>query len=159
MYQQTKDYKAASDARSKKRRDLRDKISLAAQRRENKPIYDKYAGIKFTRSREKYYREHKQAIDTYQIAVRKLKPHLTAEGKIPLKRWERELEELDEGIASDPGRDTYKAIVEEMKLVSKIENYAKAVMKDRGLTPEQKAQKQLKIMKRRQISHDDECRF
>ena len=84
------------------------------------------------------------------MAVRKLKPHLTADGKIPLKRWERELEKLDEEIASDPGRDTFKAIFEEMKLVSKIENYANAALKDRGLTPEQKAQKQLEIIQRRQ---------
>ena len=120
------------------------------QRRKHKPIYDKYVGIKFKRSREKYYQEHKHEIDTYQMAQRKLKPHLTAEGKIPLKRWERELEQLDAEIATDPGKEEYKAIFEEMKLVTSIQNHAKAAMKDRELTPEQKLQKQVEIMKRRQ---------
>ena len=150
LWQKTQDYKDESDARAKRRKELQDKISLAQLLRGNKPIYDKYISIKFTRSKEKYYREHKHEIDTFRMATRKLKPHLTAEGKIPLTRWEKDLEQLDDEIATDPGKKEYQEIKAEMKLVSDIKNYAGAAMKDRELTPEQKLQKQLEIMKRRQ---------
>ena len=150
LWQKTQNYKEETDARAKRRKELQNKISLVELRRENKPIYDKYISIKIKRSREKYYQEHKHEIDTYQMAQRKLKPHLTADGKIPLKRWERELEQLDAEIANDPGKEEYKAIFEEMKLVTNIQNHAKAAMQDRELTQEQKLQKQLEIMKRRQ---------
>ena len=150
LWRKTQDYKDESDARAKRRKELQNKISLVEQRRKHKPVYDKYISIKFKRSREKYYQEHKHEIDTYQMAQRKLKPHLTAEGKIPLKRWERELEQLDAEIANAPGKEEYKAIFEEMKLVTNIQNHAKAAMQDRELTQEQKLQKQLEIMKRRQ---------
>ena len=150
LWRKTQDYKDATDARAKRRRELQDRINLANLRRANKAVYDKYAGIKFNRSREKYYQEHKHEIDTYRMTGRKLKPHLTADGKIPFKRWEQELEQLDAEIANDPGREEYKTLFAEMKLVTKIQNYAKAALKDRDLTPEQKMQKQLEIMKRRQ---------
>ena len=150
LWQKTQDYKDESDARAKHRKELQDKISLAQLLGANKPIYDKYAGIKFNRSREKYYQEHKHEIDTFLMARRKLKPHLTAEGKIPLAKWEKELEQFDDEIATDPGKKEYQEIKAEMKLVSDIKKYAGAAMKNRELTPEQKLQKQLEILKRRQ---------
>lgn len=149
LWQKTKDYKDQSDTRAKRRKELQDIINLAELYKKNKPLYDKYTSIRFKRSREKYYQENKPDIDTFLMARRKLKPHLTAEGKIPRKSWEKELEQLDAEIATDPGKEKYRAIKAELTLITKIQNYAKAAIKDHDLTPEQKLQKQIDTMNRR----------
>ena len=146
----TQAYKERTDARAARRRELQDNINLARMYVENKPIYDKLSTIKFTRSREKYKSEHEHQLDVFQMAKRKLKPHFNAEGKLPIIKWKKELEMLDEEIAADPGKAEYQEIKAELDLLRKIEYYANKAMQDRALTPEQKLQKQLEIMKRRQ---------
>ena len=150
LWQKTQDYKDASDARAARRRELQDNINLVGMYVENKPIYDKLNTIKFKRSREKYKSEHGRQLDVFQMAKRKLKPHFNADGKLPISKWKTELAKLDAVIADDPGKAEYLEINAELDLLRKIQNYARSAMRERELTPEQKTQKQLDAMKRRQ---------
>lgn len=84
------------------------------------------------------------------MAKRKLKPYFNAEGKLPITKWKKELEKLDEEIVTDPGKAEYQEIKAELDLLSKIQYYAKTAIQDHDLRPEQKMQKQLDAMKRRQ---------
>lgn len=146
----TQAYKERTDARAARRRELQDNINLARMYVENKSIYDKLSTIKFTRSREKYKSEYEHQLDVFQMAKRKLKPYFNAEGKLPITKWKTELDKLDKEITADPGKAEYQEIKEELDLLRKIQYYAQTAMQDRDLTPEQKMQKQLDAMKRRQ---------
>ena len=61
-----------------------------------KPVYEKLNSIKFKISRENYANEHKNALRLFYMAQRKLKPHFSESGKLPLTRWRDELAALQQ---------------------------------------------------------------
>lgn len=148
--QKTQDYKDRTDDRAARRRELDNLLKLAGIYVENKPVSDKLAKIKFNRSREKYKSENSRALDLFQMAKRKLKSYFNSEGKLPITRWNKELEQIDAEIEKDTGIEEYRTLRDELLLLHRIQKYTNAAIQDRELTPEQKLQKQLEIMKRRQ---------
>jgi hypothetical protein len=61
-----------------------------------KPVYEKLNSIKFKKSRENYANEHENALRLFYMAQRKLKPHFSESGKLPLTRWRDELAVLQQ---------------------------------------------------------------
>jgi Tfp pilus assembly protein PilP len=149
LQSKTEAYKKRTDTYAARRRELQNNISLARLYMENKPIYDKLITIKFKRSREKYKIENEHSLDTFQMAKRKLASHFNGEGKLPITKWEKELDEIDQEIETHSGGEEYQTIKAELDLLLKIQYYAKRAFKDGELTPEQKLQKQVEAMNRR----------
>jgi len=58
---------------------------------DTKPIYDKWYSMKFKGKKDKYKAEHEDEFRKYYAAQRKLKEHFTDTGKLPIRRWEKEL--------------------------------------------------------------------
>ena len=50
--------------------------------------------MKFQSRKDKYKAEHDTEFRKYNTAKRKLKDHFTDNGKLPLRKWEKELESL-----------------------------------------------------------------
>ena len=61
-----------------------------------KPVYEKLNSIKFKKSRENYANEHENTLRLFYMAQRKLKPHFSESGKLPLTRWRDELAALQQ---------------------------------------------------------------
>jgi len=60
----------------------------------SKPIYDEWYSMKFQSRKDKYKAEHDAEFRKYNAAKRKLKEHFTDNGKLPIRKWEKELESL-----------------------------------------------------------------
>lgn len=61
---------------------------------ENKDIYDKWYNTKFPLMKNKIKADHEKEIQKFQMAARKLKPHLQ-NGNIPISQWRKELSSLE----------------------------------------------------------------
>lgn len=61
---------------------------------ENKDIYDKWYNTKFAIVKNKIKADHEKEIQKFQMAARKLKPHLQ-NGNIPISQWRKELTALE----------------------------------------------------------------
>ena len=63
---------------------------------DTKPIYDKWYSMKFKGKKDKYKAEHEDEFRKYYAAQRKLKEHFTDKGKLPIRKWEKELAAVNE---------------------------------------------------------------
>lgn len=59
-----------------------------------KPIFDEWYSMKFQSRKDKYKTEHDAEFRKYNAAKRKLKDYFTDNGKLPIRKWEKELESL-----------------------------------------------------------------
>ena len=66
---------------------------------DTKPIYDKWYSMKFKGKKDKYKAEHEDEFRKYYAAQRKLKEHFTDNGKLPIRKWEKELATVKEEYA------------------------------------------------------------
>ena len=66
-----------------------------------KPIYDKWYGMKFKGKKDKFKAEHEDEFRKYYAAQRKLKEHFTDNGKLPVRKWEKELAALKEDFSGE----------------------------------------------------------
>ena len=66
---------------------------------DTKPIYDQMNGIKFKRRREIFRAEHDNELRRFYLARRKLKDHVSEDGKLPITKWRQELAELENTVS------------------------------------------------------------
>ena len=71
--------------------DLEKKMQVLKQ---NQPLIDEYNHFFFQKRREKFYTEHKKAINYYRKCERELKPYRDKKGRLPESRWKKEKEDL-----------------------------------------------------------------
>ena len=109
--------------KSTRMQELEELLRMAGYYAAGKPVYDKLNTIKFKKSREKYASEHENDLRLFYMAQRKLKPHFSAEGKLPLTAWRKEQTKLQQECEAGAARCTpYPAAMRERKRW--IENYA-----------------------------------
>lgn len=81
----------ASETRMKEISELLHMVDIY---QENKDIYDKWYNTKFPLMKNKIKADHEKEIQKFQMAARKLKPHLQ-NGNIPISQWRKELSSLE----------------------------------------------------------------
>ena len=115
---QDRQMKAAMKRVDNRTKELNDLIRLAHFYADGKPVYDKLNTIKFKKAREKFAAENENTLHFFYLARRKLKPHFSEDGKLPITRWKQEQEKLEaERIALG---QRYGSLADEVKKLWQI---------------------------------------
>ena len=83
---QVDDFKARSNEKSARLKEIDTLLLWAQHYAENKPIADELAKIKWKSKREKFQAENENALRLYHMAERKLRPYFK-DGKLPISAW------------------------------------------------------------------------
>ena len=86
---QVDDFKARSNEKSARLKEIDNLLLWAQHYAENKPVADELAKIKWKAKREKYQAENENALRLYHMAERKLRPYFK-NGKLPISAWKAE---------------------------------------------------------------------
>ena len=82
-------FKARSNEKSARLKEIDNLLIWAQHYGENKPIADELAKIKWKSKREKFQAENENALRLYHMAERKLRPYFK-NGKLPISAWKAE---------------------------------------------------------------------
>jgi hypothetical protein len=121
--------KADMNDKSDRMKKLEERLRMADFYVEGKPFYDKLNSIKFKKSRENYAAEHENKLHFYYMAERKLKPHFSPDGKLPITKWKKELAVLKQEYAAQ--KTEIDPIYAEVKQLWKIKFVVEKVMQER----------------------------
>lgn len=116
--EQDRQMKAAMKQVDTRAEELDNLLQLAHFYAEGKPVYDKLNTIKFKKAREKFSAEHERELHFFYLARRKLKPHFSEGGKLPITRWKQEREKL-KAERVDLGQQ-YRPLSDEVKKLWQI---------------------------------------
>ncbi len=90
---QVDDFKARSNEKSARLKEIDNLLIWAQHYAENKPIADELSKIKWKSKREKFRAENENALRLYHMAERKLRPYFK-DGKLPINAWRNEKAQL-----------------------------------------------------------------
>ena len=82
-------FKAQSNKKSARLKEIDNLLLWAQHYAENKPIADELSKIKWKSKREKFKAENENSLRLYHMAERKLKPYFK-DGKLPISAWKAE---------------------------------------------------------------------
>ena len=86
---QVDDFKARSNEKSARLKEIDNLLIWAQHYAENKPIADELSKIKWKAKHEKFQAENENALRLYHMAERKLRPYFK-DRKLPIKAWQAE---------------------------------------------------------------------
>lgn len=112
----------------KKMEDLEKKMQVLKQ---NQPLIDEYNHFFFQKRREKFYTEHKKAINYYRKCERELKPYRDKEGQLPESKWKKEKEDLR--IIIEEIKADNQPYQDELAFVKKVQRCADIARRDREM--------------------------
>lgn len=112
----------------KKMEDLEKKMQVLKQ---NQPLIDEYNHFFFQKRREKFYTEHKKAINYYRKCERELKPYRDKEGQLPESKWKKEKEDLR--IMIEEIKADNQPYQDELAFVKKVQRCADIARRDREM--------------------------
>lgn len=108
--------------------DLEKKMQVLKQ---NQPLIDEYNHFFFQKRREKFYTEHKKAINYYRKCERELKPYRDKKGRLPESRWKKEKEDLR--IMIEELKADNQPYQDELAFVKKVQRCADIARRDREM--------------------------
>ena len=108
--------------------DLEKKMQALKQ---NQPLIDEYNHFFFQKRREKFYTEHKKAINYYRKCERELKPYRDKKGRLPESRWKKEKEDLR--IMIEELKADNQPYQDELAFVKKVQRCADIARRDREM--------------------------
>lgn len=108
--------------------DLGKKMQVLKQ---NQPLIDEYNHFFFQKRREKFYTEHKKAINYYRKCERELKPYRDKKGRLPESRWKKEKEDLR--IMIEELKADNQPYQDELAFVKKVQRCADIARRDREM--------------------------
>ena len=91
----------------------------------NKPVYTKYAAIRWKKPKEKFAADHKEELDAYNAALRYFKVHLDG-AKYSTKKLAGEQAQLSENIASKT--EALTAVQEDVKILRDVRHWLNQVL-------------------------------
>ena len=91
------------------------------------PVYKKLNAIKWKGEREKFQEAHKDELAMFYMARRKLKAHVSPEGKLPVSKWKRERAKLQEVNAAAYAE--YKPIREDFTKLLQMKSCVDAALR------------------------------
>ena len=87
--------KKSASAKQARIKEVDELLRMVDYYKSGKPAADKLKSIRFEKSRQKYKAEHDDALRTFYMAERKLKPYFK-DGKLPITAWRKEREQLEQ---------------------------------------------------------------
>ncbi len=134
---------AALKSKSERMKELEELIRFAEEFNRLKPVYDEWNSIKFKKARDKYKADHEREINLFLLARRKLDAAAT-DHKIPVKAWQKELDELTARYAAES--EALKPIRAELKelyrIKSKLEPFLREETQEKNNTIRKETDKQ-----------------
>ena len=91
----------------------------------NKPVHEKYAAIRWKKTKEKFAADHKEELDAYNAALRYFKVHLDG-AKYSTKKLAGEQAQLSENIASKT--EALTAVQEDVKILRDVRHWLNQVL-------------------------------
>lgn len=88
--------KASMNSKQTRMKELQALLEQAGRYRELKPIHDQMNAIKWKSKREQFKATHEGQLRQFYMARRKLEPHFTPEGRLPLSKWKAEYGKLQQ---------------------------------------------------------------
>ena len=116
--EQTARLQAAMKAKSARKKELEGRLRLAEDYRRLKPLYDEWNAIQWKGRREKFKAAHEDELRQFYMARRKLEKLRTADGKLPLPTWKRELGQLHQEYQALAAE--YKTLWDDMKKLLQV---------------------------------------
>ena len=110
---------AALKIKSGRMKELEELIRFAGEYKRLKPVYDEWNSLKFKNARDKYKADHEREINLFLLARRKL-DDAAPDHKIPVRAWQKELDELTASYAADA--EALKPIRAELKELYRIKS-------------------------------------
>ena len=114
---QVDDFKARSNEKSARLKEIDNLLLWAQHYAENKPIADELAKIKWKSKREKFQAENENALRLYHMAERKLKPYFKS-GKLPISAWRNEKAQLQKDF--EDIQNQFSAVRDDVKRLWQI---------------------------------------
>ena len=112
--------KASMDSRQTRMRELDGLLEQAERFRELKPIHTQLNAIHRKGQREKFKAAHEGELRQFYMARRKLEPHFTPEGKLPLSKWRAERGKLQQAYQEDYAK--YRPIREDLMKLYQVKS-------------------------------------
>ena len=129
---QTANLQAAMKAKSAKKKELEDCLRLVEDYRRLKPLHDEMNAIKWKGRREKFKAAHENELRQFYMARRKLEKLRTADGKLPLPAWKRELGQLQQEYKTLSAE--YKALWDDMKMLMRVKSCVDTALRQQERT-------------------------
>jgi ATP-dependent exoDNAse (exonuclease V) alpha subunit len=119
-------HKETIQTNTSRMKELNELLRMATYYTEGKPIADKLNSIHFKGRREAFKAEHDETLRKLYMAQRKLKPHFTQEGNLPITKWRKELVALKQ--KQQETENDMRPLYSEVKGIWKIRNMAQQTL-------------------------------
>ncbi len=112
--------KASMNSKQTRMKELQALLEQAGRYRELKPIHDQMNAIHRQGQREKFKAAHEGELRQFYMARRKLEPHFTPEGRLPLAKWRTEYGKLQQAYQEEYAK--YKPIREDLMKLYQVKS-------------------------------------
>lgn len=112
--------KASMNTKQARMKELDGLLEQAERYRELKPIHTQLNAIHRKGQREKFKAAHEGELRQFYMARRKLEPHFTPEGKLPLTKWRTERGKLQQAYQEDYAK--YKPIRDDLMKLYQVKS-------------------------------------
>ena len=112
--------KASMNTKQARMKELDGLLEQAERYRELKPIHTQLNAIHRKGQREKFKAAHEGELRQFYMARRKLEPHFTPEGKLPLSKWRTERGKLQQAYQEDYAK--YKPIRDDLMKLYQVKS-------------------------------------
>lgn len=120
--------KGTMDSKGKRVKGLDELLRYAEMYGKTLPVFEEMSSIKFKGRRETFKASHDSELRQYYMAKRKLTPYFTETGKLPLKSWRNEQDQLRQEQAQD--YEAYKPLREELTQLLKVRHCTEIAQRD-----------------------------
>ncbi|WP_409967777.1 MobQ family relaxase [Bengtsoniella intestinalis] len=127
--------KGAMDSKGKRVKELDELLRYAEMYGKTLPVFEEMSHIKFKGRQETFKTSHESELRQYYMAKRKLTPYFTETGKLPLKLWRNEQDQLRQEQAQD--YEAYKPLREELTQLLKVRHCTEIAQRDQPHTEPQ----------------------
>ena len=112
--------KEGMDSKQAHMKELQDLLKQAGRYRELKPVHDQMNAIHRQGQRDKFKAAHEGELRQFYKARRKLEPHFTPEGRLPLAKWKTEYGKLQQKYQEE--YTAYKPIREDLMKLYQVKS-------------------------------------
>lgn len=112
--------KASMGGKRERMEELQDLLEQADRYTELKPLYAQLNAIKWKSKREEFKATHEGQLRQFYMARRKLEPHFTPEGRLPLTKWKTEYGKLQQAYQEEYAK--YKPIREDLMKLYQVKS-------------------------------------
>ena len=112
--------KASMNSKQTRMKELQDLLEQAGRYQELKPIHTQLNAIHRQGQRDKFKAAHEGELRQFYMARRKLESHFTPEGRLPLTKWRKERDELQQAYQQDYAK--YKPIREDLMKLYQVKS-------------------------------------